>query len=269
MKMKKIHISIILICVILLFIVYVSNKKEGFNSDYSDFNKIDRIKTSNSKYAYCIAGEVSCISGNLVPIEDDYTGGKTYNHLSDNYSLVECKGNFQYDMTGTQLDWETPTAREISFPFSDQYKGFTVPYSYISTTIKDNYINFWDASNNLLDNINKCKMLKSDSEMEKCISATTVISPNVCLDEPVAPIDEPVDEPIVPIDEPIAPIAPIVCPPKNSIQKCISNYGTKVGDPLCCGQTGVLQKSATEYVCGIDAPICTGYTCGTSFGKCS
>ena len=29
--------------------------------------------------------------------------------------------------------------------------------------------------------------------------------------------------------------------------KCLAHYGTKVGDPLCCGQTGVLQN--TQHVC--------------------
>ena len=241
MKIKRVHIIIILLCIILLIIAYLSNKKEGFEfkSDFSDFNKIDRIETSDSKYAYCIAGEVSCISGNLVPINDDYTGGKTYNYLSDNFTPVECKGNFQYNMTGSQLNWKTPTAREISFPFSDEYKGFTIPYSYIPTSITKNYINFWDASKNLLDNTNKCAMLKTDSEMDNCISATSKTSTNISKSK------------------------------DKSNKKCVSNYGAKVGDPLCCGQTGVLQKSATEYVCGIDAPTCTGYKCGTSFGTCS
>lgn len=48
--------------------------------------------------------------------------------------------------------------------------------------------------------------------------------------------------------------------------KCLAHYGTKVGDPLCCGQTGVLQN--TQHVCPEELPTCLGYECGSSWGKC-
>jgi hypothetical protein len=51
-------------------------------------------------------------------------------------------------------------------------------------------------------------------------------------------------------------------------KKCIANHGTKVGDPLCCGQKGVLQKYATNYVCSKSAPTCSNFVCGESYGTC-
>jgi len=48
--------------------------------------------------------------------------------------------------------------------------------------------------------------------------------------------------------------------------KCIADFGTNVGDDLCCGQTGVLQN--TEYVCPSSKPTCQNFKCGSKFGNC-
>jgi hypothetical protein len=57
-------------------------------------------------------------------------------------------------------------------------------------------------------------------------------------------------------------------PPKcdNNI-KCIADFGTNVGENLCCGQTGVLQD--TKYVCPSNKPTCGNFKCGSQFGQCS
>jgi hypothetical protein len=47
---------------------------------------------------------------------------------------------------------------------------------------------------------------------------------------------------------------------------CIADFGTNVGDKLCCGQTGVLQN--TKYVCPANAPKCSSFKCGSKFGTC-
>ena len=48
--------------------------------------------------------------------------------------------------------------------------------------------------------------------------------------------------------------------------KCIADFGTSVGDPLCCGQEGVLQD--TRYVCPNTLKKCTNFKCGSAFGTC-
>lgn len=49
--------------------------------------------------------------------------------------------------------------------------------------------------------------------------------------------------------------------------KCIADFGTNIGDNLCCGQTGVLQN--TEYVCPSSKPTCQNFKCGSKFGTCT
>jgi hypothetical protein len=48
--------------------------------------------------------------------------------------------------------------------------------------------------------------------------------------------------------------------------KCIADFGTKIGDDLCCGQTGVLQD--TKYTCPNTLPYCSDFKCGSKFGTC-
>jgi hypothetical protein len=61
------------------------------------------------------------------------------------------------------------------------------------------------------------------------------------------------------------PVSPASCP-KEGI-KCIADFGTSIGDPLCCGQSGVLQD--TRYVCPNTLQKCSNFKCGSAFGTCS
>jgi hypothetical protein len=58
----------------------------------------------------------------------------------------------------------------------------------------------------------------------------------------------------------------IKCLPPESI-KCVADFGTSVGDPLCCGQEGVLQD--TRYVCPNTLKKCNNFKCGSAFGTCT
>ena len=48
--------------------------------------------------------------------------------------------------------------------------------------------------------------------------------------------------------------------------KCSANFGSKIGDPLCCEQEGVVQN--TKFICPSELPTCIGYKCGETWGKC-
>jgi hypothetical protein len=50
--------------------------------------------------------------------------------------------------------------------------------------------------------------------------------------------------------------------------KCIANYGSKIGDPLCCNQPGSLKD--TKRICPEEVPNCIGYSASDNiFGYCS
>ena len=54
--------------------------------------------------------------------------------------------------------------------------------------------------------------------------------------------------------------------PQLESLKCIADFGTKIGDDLCCGQSGILTN--TKYVCPSEYPSCKGLVCGEKYGNC-
>jgi hypothetical protein len=62
---------------------------------------------------------------------------------------------------------------------------------------------------------------------------------------------------------------PVVTAPEMEKLKCVADFGTKIGDDLCCGQSGIL--SNTKYVCPSEYPKCNNMKCGKggSYGSCS
>ena len=58
-----------------------------------------------------------------------------------------------------------------------------------------------------------------------------------------------------------------ICPTGPEKIKCIADFGTSIGDPLCCGQDGVLQD--TRYVCPNTLKKCSNFKCGSAFGTCT
>jgi len=57
--------------------------------------------------------------------------------------------------------------------------------------------------------------------------------------------------------------------PQLETIKCVADFGTKIGDDLCCGQSGILTN--TKYTCPSEYPKCSNMKCGTggSYGSCS
>ena len=56
------------------------------------------------------------------------------------------------------------------------------------------------------------------------------------------------------------------CDVKTEDIKCIADFGTNIGDDLCCGQSGVLTN--TKYVCPANYPKCGEMVCGETYGIC-
>ena len=286
--------SIILLAWIVLICIYFLFKKEGFKNDFSDFNHVDRIMTSSINYAYCVAGDIICPDSSLNLIYDTYSDSKkgtTYNFLCNNQTPAICSGNFVSNLNGTDLNWKTPTAREINFPFSDMYSGFTIPYSYIPVDISGDYMNFRDRHNNVLDNVHKCEMLNSQSQTDDCYyqlqkakddakaaadaaakAAADAAAKANAADTGSGETSGDYNESDYSNSDYSSDYSSYYSSDytgDNSVSKCIADYGTNIGDPLCCGQPGVLQYSAHKYICPQSAPTCSKYKCGETYGTCS
>jgi hypothetical protein len=274
----KLYGIIVLICLVLGSLLFFN--KEGFESNYSDYNKIDRIRNSSNKYAYCIAGQVTCPSNTfLSTLNDTYTKsnkGTTYEVLCHDKNgvtnhLAECSGNYVHKLSekyrmsnqslNSELDWKTPTARQINFQFSNEYKGFTTSYSdsHIPVAMNEDNIEFYDTDKNVLDSLHKCEMLNNQKETDECYFQ---IAKNKEVDAALkaAAIEDAKKKAIADAkanaeeDEP---------------KKCVADFGTNLGDDLCCGQKGVLQYSAYKYICPESKPTCSNYICDEQYGTCS
>lgn len=277
----KLYGIILLICFVLGSLLFFN--KEGFQSNYSDYNTIDRVINSNGKYGYCIAGKVTC-PGNLVPkvFNDDYTisgKGTTYELLCNDSNgntseppiAVECSGNYVHKLienykmrdqafNGQDLNWTTPTARQIKFQFSQLPKAFSNNYSYIPVVMNKDNIEFYDSRRNLLDSLHKCEMLNNQQETDNCYFELAKAN--------AAKLAADAAEIAKAAADAVAGVTDAKEEERDEPKKCVADYNTHLGQGLCCGQPGVLQYSAFDYICPKSAPTCSNYVCGEKYGTC-
>jgi len=284
----------VLIIIVILFIFLFIKNKEQFKSDYSDYKSIDRIKIHNFDYAvtqnqnakdtfaYCIGAKPRCETG--VPIKIGvYQNGNTYKSTCDDGSNMICK-NF---MSSTDSNvWTSPSNTKIIF--SDTYKGFTEPTSYVPAVINNNLINFYDKNNNIIETIEKCSILGSEkNNCNKVLNipfpfadTKTSISYNYTFGETnVSGVYDPnaFNASSGYIEQDIPDIGTFTSytektPKSNgksgmySTLPCIADYGSQPGDNICNGEIGLIQDNT--LVCPYYKPICQGYRCDSNFGKC-
>jgi hypothetical protein len=290
----------ILIIIVFLFIFLFIKNKEQFKSDYSDYNNIDRIKIHNfdtidvnNKYAmnqnkddtfaYCIGATPRCETGAPIKI-GVYQNGNTYKSICDDGSNIKCK-NFM-STTDSNI-WTTPNNTKIMF--SETYKGFTEPTSYIPAVINNNLINFYNKNNNVLDSIDKCSIL--GSEKNNCNKALNVPFPfadkktqisyqykyrdtNVSGVYDANAINASSGYIVDKENEIGTFISYTEKTPKSNGKTgmypslpCIADYGSQPGDNVCNGEIGLIQDDT--LICPYYKPICQGYMCDSNFGKCT
>ena len=206
----------------------------------SNIDYVDRvISDEDDKHHYCLGGELYCKYNNAdLEFVEDYKFGKTYKAKCTDGKNVICNNKMRSDDVDSinlfQLDTETKEKiedSEIQYPESDNMIGFTKPLSYTPLDLSNqDFMIYYKPTGDALKT-NRCLLFGP----ENCIQGN---------------LDDTGDK---------------ECP-KGPELKCLANYGTKVGDPLCCGQTGVLQN--TDYVCPEEIPHCTGYKCGSQWGTC-
>jgi len=260
--------SIILVWLILIILGISICLKENFKSDYSDYNVIDRIKVDDT-YAYCIGASPTCETG--LPVKGGlYNNGFTYKSTCDDGSNMVCN-NFISKLNNSDNIWKSPNDTPIMF--SQIYKGFTEPTSYIPAVINNNVINFFGPKNNVIDSINKCSLLGIDTN--NCKKALNI--PFTYADTSNNDInafnnitgyntDPKVIGEFVSSYTEIPPVSEGISGMYSNLP-CIADYGTNIGDNVCNGEVGLIQDKT--LVCPNYKPICSGYRCGSTFGTCS
>ena len=207
----------------------------------SNIGHVNRvISEEEGKHHYCLGGELYCKYNNAeLEFVEDYNFGKTYKAKCSDGEPVICNNKmrstdidsinlFQYDKENK----EKVEGSDIQYPESDKMIGFTKPLSYTPVDLSNQDFMIYYKPNGDALKTNRCLLFGP----EKCIQGNLEDDSN----------------------DKECPNAPEL--------KCLANHGTKIGDPLCCGQTGVLQN--TDYVCPEELPHCTGYKCGSQWGTC-
>ena len=205
----------------------------------SNIGHVNRvISEEEGKHHYCLGGDLYCKYDNAkLEFIEDYKFGKTYKAKCSDGENVICNSKMRSTDVNSinlfQLDKENKEkveGSEIQYPESDKMIGFTKPLSYTPVDLSNQDFMIYYKPNGDALKTDRCLLFGP----EKCIQGNLEIASTEC--------------------------------PSGPELKCLANYGTKIGDPLCCDQTGVLQN--TEYVCPEELPHCTGYKCGSQWGTC-
>lgn len=242
--------------------------KEKFKSDYSDYSTIDRIQVED-KYAYCIGGIPMCETG--TPIKGGiYNNGSTYRSVCDDGSNMICNNSITFENSGDDYVWKTPNNTPILF--SKIYKGFTKPTSYVPAVINNNTINFYDSKNKIIDTIDKCSLLGSNTN--NCKKALQI--PFKFADTSNNDINAFNNKTGYNTESSVIGAFIPSYTEKNKESEgvsgmypnfpCIADHGAMKGDNICNGEIGLIQDQT--LVCPYYKPICSGYRCGSTFGTC-
>ncbi len=298
-------VLIVIACLVLLPILsYFINKNiENFDSSsYPANGKIDRIlfskgtydrniKDSNGElidisgqYGYCLGGNIKCNGDSkLVPILDDYKYGSTYSAYCSDNSKPSCINNYYSKLSDASMvnhinekDAIFKTTG-INVMDSLQFTGFVGPYDYAPfvreiDTSSNKAVTYYMKSDKSVSSANKsiCDLISPSEQMDcetyyyklglpaiPTIQGSGISSAGDVTDNSYSNDDT--DDTSTDTKESSNSSCDVPIP-------CIANFGTEIGENLCCGQTGVLQN--TKYVCPSTAPKCSNFKCGTKFGTC-
>ena len=220
----------------------ISNQVSLSNKKFKNYKfKIDRIKTPNNKYMYCLGGNLECPENSRLQKIDDlqYNSryqeniGNTYESkcydISNNVATknnVMCKNSIfekkkSYTFSSSCND-EDKINVVIESNSNDEFSNFTKNYNYIPLSVDSDFVYLYKEDGELNFKADPCYLQGN---------------PELC------------------------------CENKNEFNiKCSANFGSKIGDPLCCEQEGVVQN--TKFICPSELPTCIGYKCGETWGKC-
>lgn len=210
---------------------------------------------------YCIGGTISCSGGyDASHVRTDADGVKIYQCISGidiSNDLASCKnGIFDKDTKSaislytyykdTNKNWKIKNNSHYLFKSinyggfdAGNFDNFTDKYTSAPFEISGQYLLFDDADVSktpystcfLLENLFDCNEYR-DASGSSSSSTTTSASSDT-----------------------------------TTGITCNADYGSKVGDKLCCGQSGVVQNNSR--VCPYDLPKCKSFKCGSQWGTCA
>lgn len=296
-------IVIVSLIIIAILAYYMKYNKEGFSS-YTPPAYIDRILFSSEmydrnykdsagnlvdlsgQYAYCLGGTIKCSGdsdNSLTTVVDNYKYGKTYKAKCTDDTTPSCFNNYYSELTDASMinhiNEKDPIFSTTGINVMDKNKllGFVGPYDYVSF-VRDPSMN-----EKLTYYLNKDKTLQTtkwfcdlvqNKDKTNCSTYYYNLANNTKGydkgddskgDDADKGDDSKGDDDIDGYDSKTNSYADLDGSCDSKIP-CIADFGTNVGDSLCCGQTGVLQN--TKYVCPANAPKCASFKCGSKFGTC-
>jgi hypothetical protein len=236
----------------------------------------------------------------MTDVIDVYTGGKTYkpycktNGIEDISNQVYCDGSIFSKLNQSDMpEYRLPLSNSL-FPISTYNLGFTQHYTYVPAAIdasNKNRLNFFkNQSGDVVEYRDICDVYYQ-TEQDNCkrvmygsLNSTTITPALVDLSYStinIPPNPESWNMPSTMEDDTseydgnILPSSIVsstttskIYPPTDCNAKipCVADFGTDIGDKLCCGQKGVLQN--TKNICPSTKPKCTNFDCKTQLGYC-
>ena len=209
-------------------------------------------------------------------------------------------------MSNYQLPADKDGAPTLSFPISPEFVGFTIPYSYVPAELDKtdpNLLLFYkNQSKDVQLSMNICDAYYQ-TDADNCRIALNITKPTPKIDtaDPgsyspltgitygISPddntdttdysnilgingtIDIKNNDVNIPVDKQIQTSSTLGSPKYPATDcdakiPCIADFGTEIGDKLCCGQLGTLKN--TKYICPANKPKCTKFNCKTQLGYC-
>ena len=299
MKNKTIkNIFILLLCVFVLIpLVFILfdiklNFHEGLMNRVDISGELLQSEDGTTQYTglpgehlYCPGGEISCPNGQTLVESGTYTlpnstesGGITYKYMCVDTatgldaSHVQCSRDYMADLSMSKVEFQSQCKDEIGnfsqIVFNDignssaaknsvgtsayvpnaNLDGFIDPFAYVPMSVSGDLVHIYSISGEIDFTSSKCSLF----EPQSCLLEAS--NNNLIPCETNTPEDTESES----STSTTLPVPPTL--------KCVADNNTKIGEPLCCGQTGVVQN--TKYNCPSEYPYCTGYKCGDSWGRC-
>jgi hypothetical protein len=133
-----------------------STESPGSTVPTNIYSSIDRLLLKDSKYVYCLGGEVRCSTGDLSNVTDGYSGGRTYSYLCTDQKTIPICTNNTNDLTiEEKIDYKI---QGYSFPFSMTYHGFTSEYSDAPYIMNNDKIEVY-RNNDLVGKVDRCQFV--------------------------------------------------------------------------------------------------------------